>query len=151
MQPLKVACNFGFIVTLDVQKCCMRENNSDAVVAVAKQRTDGGVSVQIARDVNDRFEAWCSKRLRIKRATVTRLIERLMAAEPAVQTAMLGEVDEGLEPDYARALEALARELQAKGDAAHGKGNPGGGKSRVKLPGAVRTATGVEFREPKGT
>lgn len=133
-----------------MQKCCIQTRNLDDGEVVAGKRPDGGVNVQIARGISRRFDVWCDERNRVKKHTVTRLVERLMTAPHIVQSAMLGEVDEGMELEYARALNALADDLverykarkgvlptgRRKGDA---KPSPGqGGSDLAPEPDAKR-------------
>jgi hypothetical protein len=113
---------------------------------------EGDTTVGITKDARDALVAYLATLHNpTMRDVLSALVKRFLALPPPVRTVVLNTVDEGMEPQYAAVLEEMARELRAKGEKSTPPGNPGGAKSRVKLPGAVRTATGVEFREPKGT
>lgn len=79
---------------------------------MATKRTDGLRSVQISEVVDKGLEAWCNRRDRIKRATVTRILEQFLASPEVVQEAFLGEITTGLDSAYADALEELAKQIR---------------------------------------
>lgn len=85
------------------------------VVVSEEKPLNGLASFQIPKDVDVRLEAYCTRRSKVKRATVTRLIERFLASPDPVKSVLLGEEDEGLETAYAAWLEYMAKELREKG------------------------------------
>src|SRR5215207_4974422 len=101
---------------------------------VATKRNDGLHTVQITSDVDAALEAYLRRYDKKKRDTVNRILLRFLSQTPAVQSALLGEVDEGLEPDYARAFEALARELRDQWEATHGVRRVGTPRPGTKPP-----------------
>jgi hypothetical protein len=71
-------------------------------------RKKDSVNVAIPVDLHDRFDAWCSKRDRIKVRTLARLVEFFLGEPDAGKKAILAESIEGLEPAHADLLRRMA-------------------------------------------
>lgn len=81
-------------------------------------------SVQIDNDAHEAFAKVCdARRVKVKYQDAASEMFRWFARQPKlVQSAILSEVDEGMEIGFAAALEALAAELRLKAGAAHHMG-----------------------------
>lgn len=72
------------------------------------------ITVQVPEAANAGIEAYCAQRSKIKRQVISRILENFLRAEDVVKTVLEGEVDQGMELDYARALESMADKLRQK-------------------------------------
>lgn len=99
-----------------------------------KREANGLASLQIPKDVDVRLEAYCTRRSKVKRATVTRLLERFLSSPDPLKTVLLGEEDEGLQAAYASWLEGLAKRLREEADPPEGATLDPGDPEEGKLP-----------------
>jgi hypothetical protein len=94
--------------------------------------------VQLRMGTGERFDALIQRRHKSKIDTCSAVIEWFMAQPQLVQTVVLGEVDEGMETDYAHALRRLADSIDGGNSAKLGQSgvvlavaSPPGGKAEV--------------------
>jgi hypothetical protein len=103
------------------------------------------VSVAIHKDTHAKFAKACKQRSvgRSMNDAATRLVEWFVRQSQPVQTAVLSDVDSGMEHYYAAALEQLAEDERRKGTGQNHTHGPGSSP----LPPAP-AAPGATKREP---
>jgi hypothetical protein len=80
---------------------------------VPKKTRDNLIPVQITEDAYAAVADFCRKRDRIKRDTISKIVLALLRQPEPVRTALMGEVDAGMNEAYAAALVRLADEVRA--------------------------------------
>lgn len=74
--------------------------------------------LQVPREVVQQFKLVCKSRAvgRSMNDTATRIVQWFLKQEPYVQTAVVNDVDQGMERQYAAALRRLADEIEASAE-----------------------------------
>ena len=77
-------------------------------------KNDGVVNISIPAEPYDGFAAWCDRRHMIKRNVIGDVLAWFNAQPDAVKSAILNQVDDGLERAYADYLEEHAKKLRRR-------------------------------------
>ncbi len=83
-----------------------------AGIGAKSEKKSDPMSVAIDPRINEMLSEWCARRRAVKREIVAAVLDRFLAMPPAVQTAFINTVDQGMEGHYAEVLRDMAKLLE---------------------------------------